>query len=30
VYVSEAGDYYEISDDLPQFECSNAGELESI
>ena len=29
IYVSEAGDYYEISDDLPQFEHSNAGELES-
>jgi hypothetical protein len=29
VYVSEAGDYYEISDDLPQFECSNAGNLET-
>jgi len=28
VYVSEAGEYYEISDDLPQFEYSNAGELE--
>jgi hypothetical protein len=30
VYVSEAGDYYEISDDLPQFERSNAGELENF
>ena len=30
VYVSEVGEYYEISDDLPQFELSNAGELENI
>ena len=30
VYVSEAGDYYEIGDQLPQFEKSNAGELESL
>lgn len=29
VYVSEAGDYYEISDGLQQFEYSNQGELES-
>ena len=29
VYVSEAGSYYEIYDDLPRFEHSNAGELES-
>ena len=28
VYVSEAGDYYEINDGLPQFELSNAGNLE--
>lgn len=30
IYVGEAGDYYEISDNLPQFERSHAGELESI
>jgi len=30
VYISEAGDYYEISDALPQFEKSNEGELEGI
>jgi hypothetical protein len=30
VFVSEAGDYYEISDGLPQFAHSNAGELETI
>ena len=30
IYMSEAGDYYEISDGLPQFERSNAGELEGI
>ncbi len=29
VYVSEAGDYYKISDGLPQFEGSNTGQLES-
>jgi hypothetical protein len=29
VYVREAGDYYEISDNLPQFEGSNAGKLET-
>lgn len=29
VYVSEAGAYYRIEDGLPQFETSNAGELES-
>ena len=29
VYVGEAGDYYEISDGLPQFEGSNGGQLES-
>ena len=28
VFVREAGEYYEISDGLPQFELSNAGELE--
>ncbi len=29
VYVAEAGEYYQISDDLPQFEYSNQGKLES-
>lgn len=29
IYVDEAGDYYEISDDLPQFERSSAGKLEN-
>ncbi len=29
VYVSEAGEYYKISDGLPQFEGSNTGQLES-
>ena len=29
VYVCEAGDYYEISDGLRQFEYSSQGELES-
>jgi len=29
IYVGEAGDYYEISDNLPQFECSSAGKLET-
>ena len=29
VYLSEAGEYYQITDALPQFECSNAGHLES-
>ena len=28
VYVSEAGKYYEITDDLPQFETGNYGALE--
>lgn len=28
VYVSEAGQYYEINDDLPQFETGNCGALE--
>jgi hypothetical protein len=28
VYMREAGDYYEIADNLPQFELSNAGALE--
>ena len=28
VYVSEAGKYYEISDDLPRFESGNCGVLE--
>ncbi len=29
IYVGEAGDYYEISDDLPQFERSGAGNPEA-
>jgi len=29
VYVGEAGEYYQISDELPQFERSGADELES-
>jgi len=29
VYVSEAGEYYQINDDLPQYPFSNHGELES-
>lgn len=29
VYVSEAGEYYQISDKLPQYRFSNQGELES-
>lgn len=29
VYVSEAGKYYEINDELPRFETSNFGALES-
>jgi hypothetical protein len=29
VFVHEAGEYYAINDGLPQFELSNAGELES-
>ena len=28
VYVSEAGQYYEINDYLPQFETGNDGALE--
>jgi hypothetical protein len=28
VYVSEAGQYYEINDGLPQFETGNYGALE--
>ena len=27
VYVSQAGDYYEIADDLPRFEKSHGGKL---
>lgn len=30
IYLSEAGDYYEISDDLPRFEYSSGGTLESV
>jgi len=29
VYVSEAGKYYQINDELPSFETSNSGTLES-
>ena len=29
VYVSEAGKYYQINDELPRFETSNSGALES-
>ena len=29
VYVSEAGKYYQINDELPSFETSNSGALES-
>ena len=29
VYLCEAGEYYQVSDGLPQFELSNAGHLES-
>lgn len=29
VYVAEAGEYYEINDDLPQYRFSNRGKLES-
>ncbi len=29
VYVSEAGKYYQINDELPRFETSNCGALES-
>jgi hypothetical protein len=29
VYVSEAGKYYQINDELPSFETGNAGALES-
>ena len=29
VYVSEAGKYYDIHDDLPRFETGNSGALES-
>jgi hypothetical protein len=28
IYVSEAGDYYQISDELPQFEGSSYGSLD--
>jgi len=28
IYVSEAGQYYEINDGLPQFECGSNGALE--
>jgi hypothetical protein len=28
IYVSEAGDYYQIRDGLPQFEASNNGKLD--
>jgi hypothetical protein len=27
VWVSQAGDYYEIADDLPRFEKSHGGQL---
>ncbi len=30
VYVAEAGEYYQISDDLPQFKYSNQDKLEAI
>jgi hypothetical protein len=29
IYVSEAGEYYQIEDELPQFEKSSGGKLES-
>ena len=29
IYVSEAGDYYQISDGLPQFETSSNGHLDA-
>ena len=28
IYLSEAGDYYEVNDDLPHFEYSSGGSLE--
>lgn len=28
IYLAEAGDYYELNDDLPQFEYSSGGNLE--
>lgn len=30
VYMSEAGNYYEVDDSLPRFETGSAGTLESI
>jgi hypothetical protein len=29
IYVLEAGEYYEIKDELPQFDASSNGQLES-
>ena len=30
IYVSEAGEYYQIEDELPQFETSSNGKLDAI